>query len=278
MGWFGNFAKAVAPAIPVIGDIAGALIGGSAAAKAQKRANETNVALQRENQAWEERMSSTSWQRGVQDMEKAGINPMLAISQGGASTPGSSAATVQSTGEQWSDIGKHVGSAAGIALQRKMMQKQLEQLDANIQKTLSEGEAVRATIPGLNAESAAKSTSTRDIMEAQARKLQEEIKSILKDQELKDLDIKQKQELLPLLVQAQELLNQSGAYGLSESAATSAYWESMGAAGVALKDAGAVGGAIGTLKQLIEYARGKVGKDRVIDKETGEILKTRRRR
>ena len=42
------------------------------------------AALQRD---WQENMSNSSYQRAVEDMQKAGINPALAYQQGGASTP-----------------------------------------------------------------------------------------------------------------------------------------------------------------------------------------------
>lgn len=46
------------------------------------------------NREWQEHMSSTAYQRAVKDMKEAGLNPILAFSNGGASTPGGSAGTI----------------------------------------------------------------------------------------------------------------------------------------------------------------------------------------
>lgn len=56
--------------------------------------NEEEALKQR---SWEEEMSNTSYQRAMADMQKAGVNPMLSYSQGGATTPGGQAASTSAS-------------------------------------------------------------------------------------------------------------------------------------------------------------------------------------
>lgn len=55
-----------------------------------RQAQAASAAEAQKNRDWQEHMSNTSYQRGIADMKAAGLSPMLAYSQGGASTPSGS--------------------------------------------------------------------------------------------------------------------------------------------------------------------------------------------
>lgn len=104
---------------------------------AQDEVNATNIQLAREQMAFQERMSSTAYQRATADMRSAGLNPMLAFSQGGASSPSGSTATVSNSvvaGQQ---------SAAGAAATVQAMQ-QLQMSKAQVEQVQAQTEQIRS--------------------------------------------------------------------------------------------------------------------------------------
>lgn len=126
------------------GGIAGA-IGDAAAAGDANRTNKeiaekataANQASAREQMAFQERMSNTAYQRGIEDMRKAGLNPMLAFSQGGASAPAGTSSTAATTRvDPVPSIGagavKGISGGLASALNVAQAAQSLEQTDANI--------------------------------------------------------------------------------------------------------------------------------------------------
>lgn len=100
---------------PLLGSVAGSILTGLFN---QNSANQ--------QMAFQKDMRSTQYQTATEDMKKAGLNPMLAFSQGGAGTPSGASA-------QMPDMGDSVSHGVSSAIQAAMMKSQMENVQADTQ-------------------------------------------------------------------------------------------------------------------------------------------------
>jgi hypothetical protein len=125
---FPGIGTVVGGALGALGGVASGLFGASSA----KRQME-----------FQERMSNTAHQREVVDLRKAGLNPILSATHGGASTPAGAQSTMPNVGE---DLG------AGVSSSAKMMGIELPALESSIRlqaaqtdSAFASGESARAS-------------------------------------------------------------------------------------------------------------------------------------
>lgn len=124
-----------------------AVLGAGIGFQGQKEANQSNANLSKSNRKWQEYMSNTSYQRAVADLKAAGLNPMLAYGQGGASTPPGNVATMQS---ETAGVADSINSAFAN-YRTKLEGDNLKELNAKIK---ADTDASRATADKARADAA----------------------------------------------------------------------------------------------------------------------------
>lgn len=85
---FGDFIKSLGQLVPALVN----RISANQLTGAEREANAFSAEQAQIDRAFQERMANTQYQRGVADMRAAGVNPALAIGQGGAAAPSGQAA------------------------------------------------------------------------------------------------------------------------------------------------------------------------------------------
>lgn len=177
--------------LPAIASVFGTIM----AAEGQEDTNAANLQIQQnnsafnaaeaeKNRAFQKDQSDTVWQRGTRDMMAAGLNPMLAYSQGGNPASAGAQASAGAPGNMQNPYAAAGASAGQWA--------QIENVQADTKKKHAEEELTRAQIPNTQQQEevhrsnaaliknlAVKALYDTDLSAAQKKKVESEIDEVI---------------------------------------------------------------------------------------------------
>jgi hypothetical protein len=139
------------------------------------------------------------------------------------------------------EAARDASTALQQGTQRKAIQAQIVNMEADTRKKVAEEALTAETARKAQYETAIAANSAGNVhlltrqLNLQGEKLRHEIESIIQQRKITELTEDQQRKLMPLLLEAQKLENQSSALGLPEQQATAAFWEDVGGVGKAIK-------------------------------------------
>lgn len=175
-----------ASALSTAGNLFGGFLGSSGQAAANSQTMAFNAQQAQLNRDFQERMSNTAYQRAVQDMYKAGLNPILAANLGGASSPSGSAASA-TLGNAGALLGAGVSSASQVgqrALDMKATYAQAEKDSSQVPLNETQAGLAKAQTVRTDAETTNVNADT-GLKIANSGLVSEQTKSVMVDQVIK---------------------------------------------------------------------------------------------
>lgn len=200
----------------IVKAVAGPIIGGLFGKSGQESANAQTAASAKEQMDFQERMSNTSYQRGMEDMRKAGLNPMLAFMKGGASVP---------DGARYEAKNEMSQMASGLS---DVNLNQVENINASTALQTAQAKKALAEADLVNAQTAEVQERTPtyaksiELTDAQISKVKTEVGHILADIDLKGQEFAKVMAEVNNVIKSGKLIDAQTEHSLAQAGLTSA--------------------------------------------------------